>query len=365
MKLNLKNLAYNIVMAFLLAVIVAPMLGANAAVVAGTGLFAVGCLLPAAPATAVPGLAVMAIQREIWTADIAENVFPDDAFFNRSRDDSANLSGRVVHVPQAGSTPNVEKNRTTLPAVVTKRIDTTADYTIDEFTTDPVLVQFTEQTEASYDKRSSVLFDHIMSLQRSVANGALYSWAPTAGANIIRSTGAARAAYKAFQSGNRLAITKNDFINAARVMNRMDVPQEGRVCVIDADLSMDIMQIAEFTQAQMIGTANLVNGSIARIMGFDVFVRSTTTTYDNSGTPVKKAAETATAVTDNLSVQFWHPAYVRFAKGGSANGGIEIFAQEQAPQFYGDVFSALVRAGGRVHRADQRGVVSLVESASA
>lgn len=364
MKLNLKNLAYNIVMAFLLVFAVSTVASAEVALVSGAGLLAVGCLLPAASPTALP-MAFMAIQKEIWTADIAENVFPDNAFFNRSRDDSQNLSGRIVHVPQAGTTPNVVKNRSALPATVTKRVDTTGDYTIDEFTTDPVVVPFTEQVEASYDKRSSILFDHIMSLQTSVANGALYSWAPSVGTGIIRTSGGPRAAYKAYQSGNRLAVSKDDFINAARILNRMDVPQEGRVCVIDADLVMDVMKIAEFTQAQMIGSANLVNGSIARLVGFDVFVRSTTTTFDNSATPVKKTFEAATAVTDNLSIQFWHPAYVRFAKGGSSNGGIELFAQESAPQFYGDVFSALVRAGGRMHRADQKGIVSLVETASA
>ena len=359
MKLNLKNLAYNIVMAFLLVFAVSTVASAEVALVSGAALLSVGCLLPAASPTALP-MAFMAIQKEIWTADIAENVFPDNAFFNRSRDDSQNLSGRIVHVPQSGSKPRVEKNRTQLPATVSQRSDTTNDYIIDEFTTDPVLVQFTEQTEASYDKRSSVLADHVMTLETSVSDAAAYSWTPTLAANIITSTGAARAAYKEFQAGQRKRVTKEDFANASRLMNRMNVPQKGRCCLVDADLLMDLQAIPEFMQAQIIGQANYVDGQIARVFGFDIFVRSYAGLFGANG--VKKTTEAATATTDNASILFWHPLFVRYAKGGSTNGGIEIFAQESAPQFYGDVFSALVRAGGKFHRTDQLGVVALVEA---
>ncbi len=303
----------------------------------------------------------MGLQVEMWATTIEENVYPDNSFLGMCRDDSEFLAGHTVHLPQAGAAPAVQKNRTVLPATASKRVDDKADYDVDEYTTDPVVIQLTEEIEVSYPKRVSVLFDHIQTLTASIASGAAYTWSPTSGANVILTTGAGRAAYKAFQAGNRKAVSKDDFINASRLLNRQDVPQMGRYALVDADLVADVMRIPEFTNAQIIGQTAYVNGSIGRLMGFDIFVRSATPLFTGAG--VKKDPATATATTDNASILFWHRDYVRFAKGTATNGGIEIFEQAKAPGYYGDIFSALVRAGGRISRLDQRGVVSLVEAA--
>ena len=363
MKLNFKNLAYNILMAVLLAFIIAPMFGAEAGMVAGGGLLAVGCLLPAAPATASTGLAFMAIQKEIWATDIAENVFPDNGFMTECRDDSEFLSGHTVHLPQAGATPNSQKNRTVLPATAQKRTDTTADYTVDELTTDPVVLQMTEEIEASYPKRQSLLHDHVETLATGAANIATYVWTPDQAANILPTSGAARAAYKSYQAGNRKAMTKADILNAQRVLNGMNVPQNGRCCLIDSDLLMDLLLIPEFTQAYAIGqNSTVMDGSIAKLFGFKFYVRSNTTLFTVAG--VKKSPDTASAATDNVSALFWHPSFVRFAHGTTTNGGIQVFEQASNPLFYGDVFSALLRVGGRIARTDQRGVVAVYEAAA-
>jgi hypothetical protein len=363
MKLNYKNLAYNIVMAVLLAFIITPMAGAQVGVVAGAGLLAVGCLLPAAPATATPGLAFMAIQKEIWVSDIAENVFADNTFLSECRDDSEFLSGKVVHLPQAGATPNTQKNRTQLPATAQKRTDTTADYTVDELTTDPVVLQMTEEIEASYPKRQSILHDHVETLATGAADIASYVWTPDRAANIVSTSGAARAAYKAFQAGNRKAFTKQDILNAQRVLNGQNVPQAGRCCLIDSDLLMDLLLIPEFTQAYAIGqNSTVTDGSIAKLFGFKFYVRSNTTLFTGAG--AKKSPDVAAATTDNVSALFWHPTFVRFAKGTKTNGGVQVFEDAANPLFFGDVFSALLRVGGKIARTDQRGVVAVIEAAA-
>ena len=79
----------------------------------------------------------MAIQKEIWTKYIQENLFKDNEFLNYAFNaDQYVLEGKVVHIPNAGSTANVVKNRTTLPATVIQRADVDITYSIDEFTTD-------------------------------------------------------------------------------------------------------------------------------------------------------------------------------------------------------------------------------------
>jgi hypothetical protein len=363
MKLNLKNLAYNVVVALLLASVVTMFAGVTAGVLSGSALLAAGFLLPAKPAGAQAGLAFMAIQQEVWATDIAENVFPDNSFMNRAQDDSDKLVGRTVHLPQAGAPPTAQKNRAG-SAAPAKRVDTVSDYVIDEFTTDPTVVTITEEIEVSYDKRMDVLKDHVEVLRTLAADSLCYNWAPTAASNIIYTTGVARDVWKVgHQTGQRLAVARNDFANAARILNRMNVPQEGRVALVDADMAMDLMTIPEFISANIFGKPIIENGVLGRVFGFDIMIRSQAALYAPNGTVKDMAA--AKAATDCASTMFWHPNYVRKAVGTATNGGIHVFEQNSSPTHYGDIMSAMVRAGGKHRYADQRGVVVLVEKTPA
>jgi hypothetical protein len=361
MKLNGKNLIYNVVVVLAIILALAPSFGASSAVLVGATVFGVGCLLPAKPVGYQAPFAFMAIQKEVWLTDLSENVFPDNSFINKSIDDSEGLSGKIVHAPEAGGVPVVQKNRSVFPAVATRRVDTTADYTIDEYTTDPSHVTVTEQIEASYQKRVSLLFNHYNQLKNSTSIGMLLNWAPTAAANIFRSTGASRAAYMGSQTGNRLKVAKEDFANAARLLDRQDVPREGRVALVPADLVMDLMLIPEFVSANIFGQGALKEGVLGRVFGFDIMQRSTSILYTSAGAPKDPTA--AAAATDGQSIIFWHPMYVRKAIGTQTNGGIDIFEDNASPLYYGDVMSTMVRSGGRIVRSDQRGVVVLVEAA--
>lgn len=307
--------------------------------------------------------AAYSITPEVWAKDIAETLYPDSSFFLSSRDDSEFLEGNKVHLPQSGTKPNVEKNRTVLPAVAAKRTDTDVDYTIHEFTTDPVILQRTEEIEASYAKRASLLFDHVESLREEIAGMFLEQWAPSLATNFARTTGSTRSAYKSGQTGNRKAVAKNDLIELNRLMNRMDVPQEGRILLIDSDLFADVLKVDEFVSLEKIGSAGLVKGAVGRLLNFNVMVRSSVLEFDNTGTPVVKAQGSSTAAADNLAALAWHPSFVRRCLGTEGNSGIEVFEKNKDPQFYGDVFSALVRAGGRKARTDQKGVLALIETA--
>lgn len=301
----------------------------------------------------------MAIQQEVWLNDIQGNIFPNSEFFMQSVDDSPFvLNGKVVHIPQAGAKPNVVKNRTSLPAAITTRTDTEETYNLDEFTTDPILLQDTEAIEISYAKRQNILSEHQARLNEEIADWFAYYWGASLGANIARTTGTARAGTAPSATGNRKAVAKADLIEVNRLMNRMNVPGSGRKLLIPADFEADILKIDDFVHADKIGSAKLTEGAIGRLLGFDVFVRSKTTIYDNTGTPVRKAPGAAGAAADNLSALAWHPSLVSRAKGE-----VKIFIEEDKPEYYGDVFSALVRAGGRKRRTDEVGVISLVEAA--
>src|SRR5215510_12377424 len=109
----------------------------------------------------------MAIQKEIWTKFIQENLFKDNEFLNYAFNaDQYVLEGKVVHIPNAGNAPTVVKNRSSLPATVTQRADVDVTYSIDEFTTDPILIPNAETVELAYDKLSNVLSESESALRQ-------------------------------------------------------------------------------------------------------------------------------------------------------------------------------------------------------
>ncbi len=307
----------------------------------------------------------MAIQKQVWVSDIAENMFPDNSVINQSLDDSENLDNRTVNLPQAGSKPNVEVNRSSFPANVSTRVDSVISYDVDEFTTDPVVVRRTEEIEVSYDKRKSVLRDHLEALSTSICNTLLFKWAATSGATIVRTTGTDRPAAITGQTGTRKRMTLDEFIKARNLFDRMDIPQENRVACLTADHYSDLLADPELRKQISNPPVNLISGAVGTLMGFTIFTRSSTVMYTNASTPVLKAVGAAVGATDNEASMFWHPSYVRKAVGTDTNGGIEVFEQAGSPDHYGDIFSALVRGGGIPRYTDKRGIVSVVAAAGA
>ncbi len=300
-----------------------------------------------------------------FSSDLQKNLFPDNAFFNRSRNDFENIKGTDVVVPQAGSTPGFEIDRTSLPATVTRRTDSAIKYPIKEFTTNPVLIQDTEAAIVSYDKRMDLYQDNIDLLRTGIADNYLLNWAPSVASQIIRTTGDPRLATAPGAAGQRKKVNQDDFARAAEIMNSQDVPEEGRCVLMPASMYGDLMGIDNFTLMQLIGRANLKDGKIDSMFGFDIYMRSRALVYNNAATPVVKAYGAAGLATDNHAALFWHERFVRRANteiksmidaGSDGNGN---------PVFFGTVLSAMLRSGGAISREDQRGVVALVQAAAA
>lgn len=301
----------------------------------------------------------MALQTEVWAADIAANLFRNNEFIRRSKNDDVWVENAIVHLPQAGQKPGSTRNRSSLPATIAPRTDTEATYALSEFTSDPTLVKRIEQVEVSYDKRASVLSEHISTLQENVGNYVPYVWCPTGSAiatNFVPTTGGTRTATAVGATGTRKKILKADVLEAKRIMDRMDIPSNGRVLLLNSDMYNDFLTDAELLTSLNMNQGNLPEGVITRIFGFDVMMRSAVGSCTVTTNVVKDPAA-ATATTDNAFALAWHPQFVRFALGE-----IEVFADENKPEYYGSIFSALVRAGGRAARADFKGVVAIVEN---
>ena len=278
------------------------------------------------------------------------------------------LGGAVVHIPNAGASPTVVKNRSTFPATAVQRTDSFVTYSLNVFTTTPTFVTWHEENEISYDKTDSVLNDHVQTLMEAVGDDILYAWVTglkadgTAdtipAANIIHTTGSAVASTEDGQTGNRKAFTYADLAKAQAMMNKMNVPKTDRYALLESYQyqqlidSLSSNQMAAFQQ-----TADIANGIVGKLAGFNIMERSSVLAF-NGNTPI--APGTALSAASNLGALCWQKDSVALALGD-----IKPFQDDDNPQYYGDIFSAAVKAGGRCRRQDRAGVIAIVQDAAA
>ncbi len=302
----------------------------------------------------------MAIQVEIWQADIVANLFKDNTFLNYVFNaDQYVLAGKVVHVPQTGVSPKVVKNRTNLPATVTRRSDTEVTYVLDEYTSDPVHIPDADTVELSYDKRQSVLTDSREAINETVADEILTKWVPTQAKNILQTSGDAVPASAPSATGTRKSVTLKDISNIQALMNSQKVPKADRYAMLPSYMYQQLVE--QMTEAQFAAFSRAVDekeGIVGKLYGFTFFERATVLVLDEAG--AVKATDDPGAATDNEAALFWQKNSLE-----RALGEVKFFENIGDATYYGDIYSALVRMGGRVRRADERGVAMLVQAPTA
>ncbi|MDN4754442.1 hypothetical protein QYZ87_07865 [Porphyromonadaceae bacterium W3.11] len=263
----------------------------------------------------------MALQTEIWINDIIEGLFADNSFLSRSVDHSDYVKERVVHVPNAGKSRGVKKNRSSYPAVVEQREDIDLTYMIDEYTTDPVHITDKDKVELSYDKRQSVIRQDKSELHEEVAKGILENWVPKKEAGQMNLIGS--------------KFTRQDLSAIRKKFNKEGVPQKGRCVLLDPDSEGDLLDSLTESQAQAYHSAvDVERGVVGKILGFEIL------TPRPMPTGVKALA--------------WHPNSL-----SRAMGDVKAFDNSNDATYYGDVLSFLLRAGGSIIRDDAKGVLAL------
>ena len=305
------------------------------------------------------GVALMAIQKELWINDIVTNLFKSNPHLaNAYNADSFVLQGKVVHIPNAGSKPNITKNRSSFPATVVTRTDQDITFSLDEFSSEPVKIADAEHYELSYDKRQSVMGAQNMSIAETIGDWFCYYWAPTTLAQMARTTGTTATA--TVGTGVRNIVMLADIQKMQKLFNKQNIPQDGRIAMLDADMYDQLLNQLNATQYRDFSAAvNMETGIIGKLFSFNFLVpRSTVLVYDNTGTPIPyDPTQTPVAATANAAGLFWHQDAVIRAIGKN-----DFFEALNDPQYYGDIYSTLVRAGGRIRRYDGYGVAALVQA---
>jgi hypothetical protein len=301
----------------------------------------------------------MALNKEIWLNTIQENFYPNNSFAAKSIDDSGFVSNHKVHIPNAGAPSGVQVNRTVKPAGVNQRTDQDLTYTIDELTTNPIYIPNIDMVELSYDKRQSILFNDRTQLQTVAAQNLLYKWTADVEATVS-TTGDNRAAHTSTTAtGNRKKITKGDILKVSTLFNSQDIPMEGRYVLLDAAMYNDLLEdLTDKELSAFLASANAQQGTVGRLFGFDIMLRSQVLRTTAAGKVLKWEEE---AVAGELAAGLaWQQSCV-----SRAMGEVKMFDDTDNPLYYGDIYSFLMRTGGSLRRYDKKGVVLLIEAAAA
>ena len=324
------------------------------------------------------GVLKVGVTPEIWTNYIVENLFKNNEFILHSIDESQYvLQGDVVHVPQAGSPSGVKRNRTSLPATVTRRSDIDVTYALDEFTTDPRYIPEADKMELSYDKMASCMSEDMSYLQQVIGDTMLWSWRPK---YYIKATKTKSADYLVHGTGVRTGVRVEDFTTAKTIFDRWSIPHNDRYVILSTDMYRQICDdVRTATNFNLSAIYDHANGRLLKLEGFTIIERATVLLASNSSlsqvsgtkyfqftstdlnyTPedyesIVNGEKSANTTSCEIGL-FWHPNFVRRALGTT-----KMFNKDGDPTYYGDIYSFLQKGGGRLSRGDGRGVLGIIQ----
>ena len=296
----------------------------------------------------------MAVQKEIWQRTIIEGLFADNDFLSKAVNDDMYVNeGKTVHIPNAGSPSGVVVNRDSFPATVYARTDQDVNYTLDEITTNPVKIPYADMVELSYNKRNSVIDQDRKALIQAAAELMLKRWCPDSDHRVL-TTGAGVPAWTPSATGLRKKIAPADVAALQLRFNADNVPKTERYLLLDANMYQQLLE--GMTESQAIGffaAADVKRGVLGMLYGFEVMQRSTVLRFATDGTFKDVTADGA--ATDNAAGLAWQRESL-----SRALGEVKMFDSIDNPIYYADIYSFLVRTGGKIRRYDKKGVYAIV-----
>jgi len=263
---------------------------------------------------------------EIIRAFALEALAKNIAFWDRARNaDGDVIKGQKVWHPNLAAPAAIVRNRTVLPAIIGQKVDVTTDYTLDNYSTDPVLVSFLEGI-FTYDKYNQHMGQDMRAVSEDIAGMLLYYWAANVPAAYIIRTKAASdsvAPHIPGATGNRRAVVPADFKEARQVMTKASIPQEGRIAVIDTDMLGTLTDnFLNTTNRDYTSIYNPSTGKLEKLEGFEIIEVPFAMAFSNAGTPAALTPITdgGGRVTDfgaaaNGGALLYHPDFVERAVG--------------------------------------------------
>lgn len=302
----------------------------------------------------------MALEKEIWRKDIVDNLYKDNAFAKRCVNaDAFVLAGKVVHIPVAGAPAVTKKNISSFPQTAVNRTDSELTYALDTIYSLPRQIQDIEKYELSYDKRQSVAGEDQKKLIDDSMDSMLYRWA-AAGNNVIATTGAATSTdlIDETATGQRKVFTKDAFLVIVKKLRKANYNAKANALLTTEHYYQFLNSLSEAERTDVGRVVDMKTGVIGSYLNCDIMMRSSVLRYRKVNgvyVVVDEQDEGFTAGAEDCAASlFWVDNAVE-----GAVGDIKVFDDNGNPLYYGDVFSAYIRIGGRIRR--QNGVYAVVE----
>lgn len=307
----------------------------------------------------------MALLKEVWLQDIQPNFYQGIEFITNSIDHSSLVTNNTIHIPQSGVDPEIVVNPSVFPLTINQRIDDELTYKVDCYVVKPTLVTNVESYQLSYDKRMSIMGANYAYLRQRVGRQTAFNWSVESSARIVRTSGANGTTLAPSATGTRKKLTLVDLLKASLVLDRDLVPYDERYLLLDSGMYRELLEDPNLVRKDFVDKAVLPTGVIDKLLNFNIMLYSFPVIYDNATPPVRKALNqntglpTTPATTDNIGCIAWSKYAV-----SKALSGIDIFLKEKQPEYAGgDTLNCLAWHGSSLMRKDQKGVVSIVQSA--
>lgn len=363
MKLNKFAVLTNLCLALLVGVLVSFAGHAQGIPVDGSTPYLIGGLVFAGgfAITGTQGAFMAGIQKEVWQDVAKQNLFFEHEWISKSNDASQYvLDGAVVHIPQGRSKPGAVRNRTRYPIPAVINNDKDVSYVLDEYSTDSDVITNAQKIELAADQLTTVINNHMGVLRLNIAKWMAYRWSATKTANLVKSSGSNFTDHPHGLTGNRKRLTVADFKAAKeKLQNQLKKRVINAHCIITTKDLQYLMTDTLFDDDKAFASNGIkfdTNGNLESIHGITIHIDEDEVLPKYDSSDAIKAPESVVAVsTDNSSVPIWVPGEVQ-----RAIGSIKYFESLDDTDFQGDVYNALVRAGGRNERTDQEGVVMIL-----
>jgi len=318
---TLSALAFNILMVALVALF----LGFSV-VYGAVGAVALGIAIGESRAlkSVSTGAAFLGILKSIWISQLMEKFYPNNSFLQMCQNMDSDVNNDTINLADAGVDPDVLINNVSYPVAIAERDDSPISLGLKYLDTTNTVVRNAIKKQQAYNQMESVIRGHRNVLMSKCANLAAWNWAPAADNDfqaVLQTTGDDNGTgLKRF----RIA----DLIAQQTAMNLLNVPDDGRVAVLNPTHLNDIL-VEDIAYQKVF--ANTSSGKLPQLYGFDIVVSNHTPKYNNV-TAAKTAYGSVAAGTDAVSSIFYHRDEVM-----KAQGTLDMFSRIADPEARGDI----------------------------
>lgn len=303
------------------------------------------------------------VLRITFLAVIQNELFRGAEFLKFATSHDAFVNDKSVEIPQAGSIPavQIDEGDVTLPLPFARRTDTKRSYILKNFRSLPIVIETSEELETSYQKAASVIQQEVDQLNQSIGDFGSHAWSidPTEFPdNIVLTTGASSSnAITGNMTGSRKTLALADLASARAILGSQNVPDNDRFyCLMPSNVYWDFISVnTNVLDTDFMNKGNLPEGMVAKVHGWHIFNRATTTFYA-AGAGTINAFGAAVSATDEQGIVCWNESSV-----ARALGAVKMFSDIGKSDLQGDSYSALVRFRNTILRNDGAGVVTIVQ----